>query len=199
MATRRRVAETRDRIVERAMALVHAQGFGRTTLAQFADAAEVPLGNFYYYFKTKEALGETLIDKRVSEYRSLIAEWEKDPSPGNRLLAFVAATQARIDELTEHGCPVGSLAQELAKRNGPLVGKAGAVFDLLMDWCARQFEAMGREGAPQALALQLIASLQGATVLASALGRSDLLLAETQRLSRWVRELSAASSRKGKS
>jgi AcrR family transcriptional regulator len=193
-ARRSRVADTRDRIVDRALGLVHAQGFERTTLAQFAEAGEVPLGNFYYYFKTKGALGETLIDRRIAEYRSRIAEWEKDPSPCNRLLDLLAATKAQIGEITEHGCPVGSLTQELTKKNRPLTRRAGAVFDLLIDWCAQQFQAMDGDGDPEALAVQLIASLQGASVLANALGRPDLLKAEIERLSRWVREHSTISN-----
>ena len=41
-------------LLEAANKLVHQQGFNQTTLADIAKAAQVPLGNVYYYFKTKE-------------------------------------------------------------------------------------------------------------------------------------------------
>lgn len=193
MTRRSTIAEIRNRIIDKSLSLVHAQGFHRTTLVQFAEAAEVPLGNFYYYFKTKKSLGEALIEKRISGYGSLITEWEQDPSPRNRLLNFIAMTKTLKDELTEYGCPVGSLTQELAKKGGPLAKKAGSIFGLLLDWTAQQFKAMGYEKDGQSFALQLIASLQGAVVLANALNRSDLLLEEVERLSRWIEELPITS------
>src|SRR5579883_46467 len=47
--------EKRAELVRAAKQLLHAQGFQRTTLADVARVAKVPLGNVYYYFKTKEA------------------------------------------------------------------------------------------------------------------------------------------------
>jgi AcrR family transcriptional regulator len=175
------------------LCLVHAQGFHQTTVAQFAKAAEVPPGNFYYYFKTKESLGEALIDKRISEYRSYITEWEKDPSPKSRLLSLVDTMRMLKDELVQYGCPIGSLTQELAKKGGRLAKKAGALFNLLLDWTEEQFKALGYERDAQAFALQLMSSLQGAIVVANALRRSDLLLEEIDRLSRWIQELPSPS------
>ncbi|MFQ6019499.1 MAG: hypothetical protein ACE5KW_01960, partial [Dehalococcoidia bacterium] len=97
------------------------------------------------------------------------------------------------DELTECGCPIGSLTQELAKRGGPLAEKASALFNLLLDWIAKQFKALGYERDAQAFALQLMASLQGAIVVANALRSSDLLLEEMDRLSRWIQEMPSPS------
>ena len=46
----------RDRLVQAALTVTYQQGFQATTLADIAQFAEVPLGNVYYYFRTKEAL-----------------------------------------------------------------------------------------------------------------------------------------------
>ncbi len=192
MAKRRAATETRDWIIDQASRLVHSQGFDRTTLAQFAEAAEVPLGNFYYYFKTKESLCEALIAKRIDENQALVAQWEKEPSPRDRLLCLVANSLIHREALAEHGCPIGSLTQELAKKGGPLAEKSGAIFEALLVWTARQFAAMGYEKNAQALAIQTLASLQGTTLIANAVSRSDLLVQETERLSRWIKELPLA-------
>jgi TetR/AcrR family transcriptional regulator, transcriptional repressor for nem operon len=62
-----RKTDKRVRLVDAAKALIHRQGFNLTTLADIAQEADVPLGNVYYYFKTKEAIGEAVITNRGRE------------------------------------------------------------------------------------------------------------------------------------
>ena len=50
--------EKRVRLTEAAETLFSQQGVHRTTLADIAQEAEVPLGNIYYHFRTKELLIE---------------------------------------------------------------------------------------------------------------------------------------------
>ena len=45
----------RDRLIEAAKEKFYQQGVARTTLADIAQQAQVPLGNVYYHFRTKEA------------------------------------------------------------------------------------------------------------------------------------------------
>ena len=45
-------AGKRARLVAAACQVLHEQGVERTTLADIALAAGVPVGNVYYYFKT---------------------------------------------------------------------------------------------------------------------------------------------------
>ena len=49
----------------------------------------MPLGNVYYYFKTKEALGEALVDRLTGMYESLCAQCrhESDGAPARATLA----------------------------------------------------------------------------------------------------------------
>src|SRR5262249_53886648 len=49
--------DKRTRLVETAMKLAYRDGFRESSLADIANAAHVPVGNVYYYFKTKEELG----------------------------------------------------------------------------------------------------------------------------------------------
>ena len=61
---RTRRNDKRDRLVESADRLIYEQTFHTTTLADIAKDADVPLGNVYYYFKTKEAIMEAVIQKK---------------------------------------------------------------------------------------------------------------------------------------
>ena len=51
----------RDRLVEAATIMFYQHGVTCTTLADIAERAEVPLGNIYYHFRTKDALVEAVI------------------------------------------------------------------------------------------------------------------------------------------
>ena len=51
----------RERLVAAAARVLHEQGVEKTTLADIAQAAEIPVGNVYYYFKTKDQLIEAAI------------------------------------------------------------------------------------------------------------------------------------------
>ena len=53
-------ADKRARLIETTMKLAYKHGFRETSLADIAEAAHVPLGNVYYYFKTKDELGEAV-------------------------------------------------------------------------------------------------------------------------------------------
>lgn len=53
MALKRKGQEFRQHIVETANRLFHQRGYKQTSFSDIADTAEIPRGNFYYYFKTK--------------------------------------------------------------------------------------------------------------------------------------------------
>src|ERR687887_394281 len=72
-----RTAGKRDRLVESATALFHEQGVQRTTLAEVAERAEVPLGNVYYYFKTKDELVGAVLAGYQEQAATLIDTFER--------------------------------------------------------------------------------------------------------------------------
>ena len=78
----------RAQLVEAAGNLVHRRGFNRTTLADIAAESGIRLGNVYYYFKTKAAIGEAIVEQRASDYRALLGIWNKLPAAEDRLEAL---------------------------------------------------------------------------------------------------------------
>ena len=59
----------------------------------------MPVGNVYYYFKTKEELAEAVVERRLEEFRAAQAEWDRLSSPKERLLAFVGSVEANREQL----------------------------------------------------------------------------------------------------
>src|SRR6267154_2150276 len=125
---RRNTAKThidkRSQLVSAAVSLAYQNGFGKTSLADIAQEAKVPLGNVYYYFKTKEAIGEAIVEQRLQEFEALRRAWDEASSPKERLCACVQAVLANKDILASGGCPVGTLCSELHKEDGALARKA---------------------------------------------------------------------------
>lgn len=160
-----RKTDKRIRLIEAAKVLIHQQGFNLTTLADIAQEADVPLGNVYYYFKTKEAIGIAVIEKRAAEWTERLASWSEIPDPLARLMAMVKFGLENIELTARFGCPVGGLCQELGKQGGALSDLAAKLLHDVLQWSEAQFKALGFESRASELSLNLIASIQGMFLL----------------------------------
>jgi AcrR family transcriptional regulator len=178
----------RERLVAAARKTIHEQGVERTTLADIAAAANVPVGNVYYYFKTKDALVAAVLTAYGDSYGVLNADLNQHPTPQSRLTALIHALTERRERLAAYGCPIGSLSSELDKRDDGLRTQAADVLRMLIDWSEEQFRAMGRSDARE-LAVALIAAYEGVVLLASTLRDPGLISTEAERLERWIAAL----------
>ncbi|MGO9908969.1 MAG: TetR/AcrR family transcriptional regulator [Solirubrobacteraceae bacterium] len=178
----------RERLVEGAREVLHAQGVDGTTLADIAQAAEVPLGNVYYYFKTKDELVDAVVASRVQDVRAALHDLEQHRTPKARLKAFVRMLVGQADLTARYGCPNGSLCSELDKHDD---GPGQACVELMgmpIDWAEQQFRAMGRRDARE-LAVALIASYQGVALLTNSFRDPQMMVHEGRRLERWIDSL----------
>jgi AcrR family transcriptional regulator len=182
-------SDKRTRIVETAAKLVHEQGFAQTSLADIARESGVPLGNLYYYFKTKDAIGEALVEKMSTMAASARAAWEEQPDPRERIVAFIQATIDSRDAVARSGCQVGSLCSELHKEPSALADQAASLFDGFLKWLEAQFRLLGRGAESRELAFHLVASVQGASLLANSFHDTRQLTRECNRLKDWVRAI----------
>lgn len=167
---RRGRRDKRQRLVDAAARLVHRLGLEATTLARVAQASGVPLGNVYYYFKTKDELTAAVIDAQLAALDAAIAAAETAGGPTDRIASMLGAFAAQAAEVTRYGCPFGVLAGELERRGGPLAARGAALLARQLDWLAAQYRAMGlAPAAARRRALELLAAKQGATQVAQAL------------------------------
>lgn len=175
----------RERLVDGARELIHQHGVERTTLADVAARADVPPGNVYYYFKTKDDLVEAAIDAHRAEIEALLASLERHRTPQARLKALVRVFVEQRDVVARYGCPHGSLCQELDKHDDGLRETASLLVALPLDWAERQFRLMGRRDARD-LAVALLSAYQGVSLLSNTFRDPALLLREGRRLERWI-------------
>ncbi|GAA2628095.1 MULTISPECIES: TetR/AcrR family transcriptional regulator [Streptomyces] len=184
----RRASGKRERLAAAAAEVLHAQGVAQTTLADIAQAAEVPVGNVYYYFKTKDELVEAAIDAHARTLGGMIAALDELPTPEERLKALLAGWVEQRELTARFGCPTGTLASELDKRADGLDRSVAAVMQTLLDWAEQQFRTMGRADARE-LAVALIASYQGISLLTNTFRDPGLMTTEARRLERWIDSL----------
>ncbi|GAA0368278.1 TetR/AcrR family transcriptional regulator [Actinoallomurus spadix] len=188
---RARGADKRRRLTAAAAEVIHRQGVERTTIADIAKTADVPVGNVYYYFKTKDDLIQAALSEHEGALSELTAELDRLPDPLGRLKALVGVWVDQRDLAARFGCPTGTLAVELDKRaDGGLDQEAARVIRLLLDWAERQFRALGLAD-PGDLALTLVAGYQGMSLMANALRDPGIMTREGARLTRWLDTLTA--------
>jgi TetR/AcrR family transcriptional repressor of nem operon len=182
-------ADSRTRLLEAAAKVTYRYGFGNATLADIAKEARVPLGNVYYYFKTKDEIGGAIVDLRVSRFRKLLEELDKADSPKKRLCGFVQIKIKNSEELARGGCPVGTLCSDLQKHGGAVVKKSKVLFATALGWMEAQFKALGKGTDSRGLAVHLLSATQGVSVLAHTFQDPRMITSEAARLKGWIRAL----------
>lgn len=174
--------------------LVHRKGFARTSLADIAAVARIPLGSVHFYFPSREQLASAIMDIRVNTIQQRLARWDAMKSPRARLASLADVWLRDRESDTRHGCPVGSLCYELGKDRGALGQMASRPFALLLQWCTRQFSAMGLPRRARQHAIQLLCSLQGMGILANALKDPKVIETEARQIKAWLRVVEAGAS-----
>ena len=178
----------RERLVTGARQVIHRQGVERTTIADIAQAAEVPVGNVYYYFKTKDEIVHAAIDGHAQDVRTMLDSLERHRTPQTRLKALVGALTDQRELAAQYGCPLGTLCSELDKRSDGLDHSCAQLLALPIEWAERQFRLMGRRDARD-LAVALMASYQGVALLTNTFRDPELMTREARRLERWIDSL----------
>ncbi|BBD08699.1 TetR/AcrR family transcriptional regulator [Desulfovibrio ferrophilus] len=107
---------TRERIIEAGARIIHKNGFNNTGLKEILDAADIPKGSFYFYFKNKEDFGLQVVDHYVAHFGQMAMEILAG-TDGSPLMRFRVLHEKFRDfyqaQECSLGCPVGNLAQEM--------------------------------------------------------------------------------------
>jgi TetR/AcrR family transcriptional regulator, transcriptional repressor for nem operon len=175
-----RGAATRARIVEAAADLVYRRGVSGTSLDDIMAASATSKSQLYHYFADKDALMRAVIElqtrrvtgdhaARLKAMDSLtgLRQWGDSVVAMNKAAGVVG------------GCPLGSLASELADRSESAREMLAQGFARWESHLARALRAMRDRGElraevkPEDLATMVIAAIEG-----------GLLLAKTTRASR---------------
>jgi AcrR family transcriptional regulator len=181
--------DNRTRLIQAAAKMAYLRGFRQTTLADIAKDAKLPLGNVYYYFKTKDEIGHGIIEQRLEQLRASCQSWDEAGSPKDRLCACIDTVLGNRDVLAQGGCPIGTLCTELNKGSGRLAKKSSLLFVEHLKWIEAQFRACGQTKNARCLAVHLLSALQGISVIAHGLNDPKVVVAEAVSLKKWINSL----------
>ncbi len=127
---------TRDRIIETGAEIIHRKGFNHTGIQEILNAASVPKGSFYNYFKSKDEFGLQIIDYFSERFKQIAKETLEDTriSPLSRIYAFLTALMEYFESQNyAGGCPIGNLAQEMGDLSPIFREKLGEAIDRMID------------------------------------------------------------------
>jgi AcrR family transcriptional regulator len=176
----------RQRIIDVADSLFYRRGYNQTSFQDISDATGIPRGNFYYYFKTKDEILDAVVNSRVAQLSVMLNRCEAESAePRERLLCFGNMLDYSRDDIIQSGCPIGTLSSELAKDAPALQEKSRQAFLLMRDWIRQQFEVLGKTDADE-LAMDLLAKMQGVTVLACAFKDVDFIKRSHHEIQDWI-------------
>jgi TetR/AcrR family transcriptional regulator, transcriptional repressor for nem operon len=170
-----RTTETRERIVEAALELFFKQGYSATGVAEILKAANANSGSLYHFFPSKEDLLVAVLEK----YQSMLEPYVLKPAfarsrdPVARLFAILEGYRLLLETTHfELGCPIGNLALEVSnsqkKARRLIVANFKAWCDAVRGLITDSGDQFPAGIDPAAFATYVLATMEGAVMLARA-------------------------------
>jgi AcrR family transcriptional regulator len=167
---------TRDRIVSEAAALMHARGVAGTSTEDVQAAAGVSASQIYHYFSDKRTLTRAVIEYQTDAIMGLQEPLlaDLDDVDALRVWADLIVEFQRANGC-QGGCPLGSLASELAESDSAAREELAASYRRWHEAIRDGLAAMQDRGElvdgadVEKLATALLSALQGGLLLAKTL------------------------------
>jgi TetR/AcrR family transcriptional regulator, transcriptional repressor for nem operon len=129
------IKDTRSSILEKGARIIHKKGYNHTGIQEILDAAGVPKGSFYHFFKSKEDFGLSLLDHYAGFFAKKAGDLLKKTgtTPLQRLKSFFDDFRCFFkDNACELGCPIGNLSQEMGDLNPAFRKKLEEIFQMIV-------------------------------------------------------------------
>lgn len=164
-------SETPERILDVAQNLVQTRGYNAFSYADIATVLHVTKASLHYHFPSKAALGLSLIARYETRFRLLLDVIDaRNQTAAEQIKSYMAIYNG---VLADHRmCMCGMLAAEFETLPKPMQSALDHFFGMNESW----LEAVLREGLsdaslrfadePRSLAQFIVASLEGAMMLA---------------------------------
>ena len=109
--------DTRQHILDTGKRIIAGKGFSSVGLNEILQAAAVPKGSFYHYFKSKEQYGQALLENYFENYLNSLDELlcTNNLSAYERLLGYWQQwLQTQCEDCVEEKCLVVKLSAEVS-------------------------------------------------------------------------------------
>lgn len=166
---------TKKKLIAAGAELFCIHSYQGTGINDILKACGVPKGSFYNHFASKEDFALAVVEfHREATCEFLTANLCNEAlGPLERIGAYIDAfNQDVVDSCFSVGCPLGTMAQEMACLSEPLRTALTAVFQMQVDAladCVRLGQKSGviaAEIEPVATAMFIMSSLEGSQIMA---------------------------------
>lgn len=130
-----RTSDAKERLIDSAIALLHARSYGTVSVDDLCAQAGVNKGSFYHFFPAKRDLAVAAIEQQWADTQRHVLDPAFAPDlPAleriPRLFRLAAALQGQSDAPSScvPGCPFGNLAAELGTQDAVIRDKVREVF-----------------------------------------------------------------------
>lgn len=107
----------KDYLLDAGLKVMATRGYNGTSIQDIVNAANVPKGSFYTYFKSKEDFAiealEKVTEERMIQNRHLLSD--RSICPQERLTRFFVDNIGGCEENLNGGCFLGNMCQEMSE------------------------------------------------------------------------------------
>ena len=152
------MSTTIDKILDAAEDAMRLRGYHAVSFRDLADTLGIKSASVHYYFRQKEDLGCALVTRYADRFFAAL-----DDTPADTRLAAYCATYRAALRGSDRICLCGILGAESC-------GLPDELHNAVQSFFQRNLEWLRRECASKAEAAQILSSMQGAMMLAQAMG-----------------------------
>jgi TetR/AcrR family transcriptional regulator, transcriptional repressor for nem operon len=194
---------TRERLLQAASREIYRSGFQSAGLDTILASAGVTKGALYYHFKSKEALGDAVVEEVIAPvvHGKWVRPLQSVKDPIDALIGAVQRIPVRPEDV-RGGCQLNNLAQEMSPLDAGFRKRLAIIFDAWRKAVAsvlREGQAHGRvrrDVEPVDAAGLLIAMVEGYGSLAKNAQDPKVMKAGIRNIVEWLKSLRAPVNRK---
>lgn len=179
------VSSTRQKILLSAFQEIHLNGYQASSIQNIINQAGVTKGALYHHFKSKHELVLALFDEVYTQYveNTFIKPMANSDDPIGVLVATLNHIKDQMsDEDVALGCPVDSLAQEMAPIDEDIQQRVDKIYQYKQQKMVEAFKRGQQAGTvkkdipAESIALMTMATLQGCMGIAKSARSVDALI-----------------------
>ncbi|MEM7124126.1 MAG: TetR/AcrR family transcriptional regulator [Pseudomonadota bacterium] len=176
------MSQTLETLLDAAESDIRLRGYHAVSFRELADEIGIKSSSVHYYFRQKEDLGLALVERYRERFFSALEKLtSRAETPEERLGAFVALyRQALVG--SDRICLCVMLGVESRGLPSALAKAVAAFFEANIGWLVNAMPASMPADERQSRAIHIVGTLQGAMLLASALGDHAIFDAAAQDL-----------------
>ena len=177
----------REKLISAAIDQYHQQGVVGTSLSDIAKAADIPVGNVFYYFKAKDELTRAVVDTWCQRLTGYLADLAALGDPWRQLHGFVDQALIMRGIYTQSGCPLAGLSRDLRQSGDVICNEASRTYAIQKDWLSCQFLQAGASELDATSHAQFcMASLHGSFLLSHATGDDSFIATAVTNIKVWL-------------